>query len=83
MTKKALRDMYRAGILPHGTVHDEIDISASDPKIVAQAQEIMETCMPLQIPIKIDVASGLNWGEASQEKQGAENYKKFLAGELL
>lgn len=83
MTKQALRDMYRAGILPHGTVHDEIDISASDPKIVAQAQEIMETTMPLNIPVKIDVASGLNWGQASMEKEGAENYKRFLAGELL
>jgi DNA polymerase-1 len=82
MTKLALRDMYRAGILPHGTVHDEIDISASDPKIVAQAKEIMETAMELTIPIKIDVSSGLTWGDASQEKQGAENYQKFLEGVL-
>ncbi len=83
MTKMALRDMYRASILPHGTVHDEIDISASDPKIVAQAKEIMETTVKLTIPIKIDVSSGLTWGDASQEEQGAINYKKFLAGELL
>jgi hypothetical protein len=38
--------------------------------------------MELTIPIKIDVASGRNWGEASQEKAGAENYKKFLEGAL-
>jgi DNA polymerase I-like protein with 3'-5' exonuclease and polymerase domains len=82
MTKIALRDMYKAGILPHGTVHDEIDISASDPKIVAQAKEIMETCMPLNIPIRIDVSSGYTWGDASSEKVGGENYQKFLAGAL-
>lgn len=82
MTKLALRDMFRAGILPHGTVHDEIDISTADPKVVRQTQEIMESAMELTIPIKIDVASGLNWGEASMEKTGAENYQKFLKGEL-
>ena len=82
MTKLALRNMYREGILPMGTVHDEIDLSASDPKIVARTQEIMESAMDLTIPIKIDVASGVNWGDASSEKRGAENYHKFLAGEL-
>lgn len=82
MTKLAMRDMYRAGILPHGTVHDEIDISSRDPKLVAQVKEIMETAMPLTIPVRVDVGSGLTWGGASQEKIGAENYQKFLAGEL-
>jgi DNA polymerase I-like protein with 3'-5' exonuclease and polymerase domains len=82
MTKLALRDMYREGILPMGTVHDEIDISSASVKEVHRVQEIMETAMELTIPIKIDVASGRNWGEASQEKAGAENYKKFLEGAL-
>jgi DNA polymerase I-like protein with 3'-5' exonuclease and polymerase domains len=82
MTKMALREMYRSGILPHGTVHDEIDISSASVKTVNLAQEIMESAMELTIPIKIDVASGRTWGEASMEKQGAENYEKFLTGEL-
>jgi DNA polymerase I-like protein with 3'-5' exonuclease and polymerase domains len=82
MTKLALRDMYREGILPHGTVHDEIDISSSDPRMVARVKDIMESAMPLSIPIRVDVGSGVTWGAASQEKQGAENYQKFLAGEL-
>ena len=65
MTKTALRDLYREGILPLGTVHDEIDISTNDPKIVARTKEIMETCFPLNIPVRVDVGSGDNWGDAS------------------
>jgi len=82
MTKLAMRDMYRAGILPHGTVHDEIDISAGDPKIVAEVKHIMEHAMELTIPVVVDVGSGHNWGQASMEKLGAENYQKFLEGKL-
>jgi DNA polymerase-1 len=82
MTKLAMRDMYRAGILPHGTVHDEIDISAGDPKIVAEVKHIMEHAMELKIPVVVDVGSGHNWGQASMEKLGAENYQKFLEGTL-
>lgn len=90
MTKISLREMYRAGILPHGSVHDENDLSSSNPREVRLAKEIMETCVPLNIPILVDVGSGHNWGEASipSDKRemfgfdGGENYEKFLRGEL-
>lgn len=90
MTKISLREMYRAGILPHGTVHDENDISSADPKVVLMAKEIMETCVPMRIPILVDVGSGRNWGESSVPRDhrdkfgfdGGENYEKFLRGEL-
>lgn len=65
MTKTALRELWREGILPLGTVHDEIDITTSDPKVVARTKEIMETCFPINIPIRVDVGSGANWGDAS------------------
>lgn len=65
MTKLAMRELWREGILPLGTVHDEIDISTSDPKIVARTKEIMEHALPLSIPVVVDVGSGKNWGDAS------------------
>jgi DNA polymerase I-like protein with 3'-5' exonuclease and polymerase domains len=82
MTKISLREMYRAGILPHGTVHDENDISSSDPKVVMMAKEIMETCVPMNVPILVDVGTGRNWGESSLPDVGGANYEKFLRGEL-
>lgn len=86
MTKIALRALYREGILPHGTVHDENDLSSSCPKTVQRAKEIMETCFPLQVPIRVDVGTGKNWGEASlpfdkknpTAPSGEMNYKRFI-----
>lgn len=65
MTKLAMRELWREGILPVGCVHDEIDLSSSDPKIVARTKEIMEHALPLNIPVVVDVGSGANWGDAS------------------
>lgn len=89
MTKKSLLALYRAGILPHGTVHDENGISSADPKVVKMAKEIMETCFPMNVPAKVDVGTGLNWGEASlpfDKKNpdavcGENNYRRFI-GEI-
>lgn len=78
MTKLAMRNLWRAGILPLGTVHDEIDLSESDPKRVALAKEIMETALPMTIPIRVDVGTGKNWGDASVPDLGGENYVKFM-----
>ena len=83
MTKKAMRNLWREGILPHGTVHDEIDISSSDPKVIARAKEIMETALPMQIPIRVDVGSGKNWGDASVPDLGSKNWEAFqLTGRM-
>lgn len=68
MTKLAMRDMWREGILPHGTVHDEVDLSTGDPKVVARVKEIMENALPLNIPVVVDVGVGDNWGQASMEE---------------
>lgn len=83
MTKTSLRELWRAGILPMGTVHDENVFSSRDPKEIAMAKEIMETCFPMNIPSKVDVGSGLNWGDASLPKLGSANYEKFRRGESL
>jgi DNA polymerase I-like protein with 3'-5' exonuclease and polymerase domains len=60
MTKKAMLDLYKEGILPHIQIHDELDISidGNEDKI----KEIMENAVDLALPNKVDCESGPNWG---------------------
>ena len=60
MTKKAMIELYKEGIIPHIQVHDELDISVNDnaDKIV----EIMENAVNLEVPNKVDYEFGPNWG---------------------
>ena len=63
MTKKAMLELYKAGIIPHIQVHDELDISVKDDKQAKQIVEIMESAVGLEVPNKVDYESGKNWGE--------------------
>ena len=63
MTKKAMIDLYKQGIIPHIQVHDELDISVKDDKQVKQIIEIMESSVELEVPNKVDYECGDNWGE--------------------
>ena len=63
MTKKAMIDLYKQGIIPHIQVHDELDISVKDDKQVKQIIEIMESAVKLEVPNKVDYESGENWGK--------------------
>ena len=62
MTKKAMLDLYNAGIIPHIQVHDELDISVKDDKEAKRIVEIMESAVGLKIPNKVDCEFGKNWG---------------------
>jgi DNA polymerase I-like protein with 3'-5' exonuclease and polymerase domains len=42
MTKKAMLDLYREGIIPHIQIHDELDISVIDDNQAKKIVEIME-----------------------------------------
>lgn len=68
MTKISLREMWRAGICPLGTVHDENNISYGDEKTLRLSEEIMVTSFPLTVPVVVDVEVGPNWGEAKKEE---------------
>ena len=64
MTKQAMLDLYREGIVAHIQIHDELDISIEKGsnqhiKII----EIMEKAVKLKIPNKVDYELGDNWGE--------------------
>jgi len=63
MTKKAMLDLYREGIIPHIQIHDELDISVIDDNQAKKIVEIMEGAVTLAIPNKVDYESGETWGD--------------------
>ena len=63
MTKKAMIELYKEGIIPHIQVHDELDISIESPEHASKIKEIMEHAVELQVPNKVDYESGPNWGQ--------------------
>ena len=63
MTKKAMLDLYDEGFVPHITVHDELDFSVESRKEADMFAEIMESCVDISVPLKVDVELGPNWGD--------------------
>ena len=62
MTKKAMLELYKEGIIPHIQVHDELDISVESDIMAAKIKQIMESAVTLEVPNKIDYECGSNWG---------------------
>jgi len=62
MTKKAMIELYKEGIIPHIQVHDELDISVESPEHAQKIKTIMEEAVELEVPNKVDYESGPNWG---------------------
>ena len=65
MTKKAMLELYKEGIVPHIQVHDELDISVSNN--AEKIKEIMESAVTLEVPNKVDYESGPNWGTIEEK----------------
>ena len=63
MTKQAMVNLYKAGILPHIQIHDELCVSIPDEETAQKVKNIMENAIRLRIPNKVDYASGKNWGD--------------------
>jgi DNA polymerase I-like protein with 3'-5' exonuclease and polymerase domains len=63
MTKQAMLNLYKEGIVPHIQIHDELDISVKDEQQAARIVEIMENAVKLAIPNKVDYESGETWGD--------------------
>jgi DNA polymerase I-like protein with 3'-5' exonuclease and polymerase domains len=66
MTKMAMLEMYKEGIVPMHQMHDELDISVSDPVTARRISEIMRDCVQLQVPIVVDAEFGETWGTATK-----------------
>jgi DNA polymerase I-like protein with 3'-5' exonuclease and polymerase domains len=72
MMKVAMVKIHESGVpsvlgCPLLTVHDELDhsapTSAAGREAVAEVKHIMETCLPLKVPVIADEESGPNWGQ--------------------
>lgn len=63
-TKAAMVALDAAGFDMIIQVHDEIAFSIRDPKEGEAAAEIMRTCVPLELPSKVDVEVGPTWGHS-------------------
>jgi DNA polymerase-1 len=57
--------------VPHLTVHDELDFSlpktASGLEAAREVRHIMETCVDLRVPLRVDVGLGPSWGQAEDD----------------
>ena len=54
MTKKAMLDLYKSGIVAHIQIHDELCVSVRDDKHAQQIVEVMENAVTLEVPNKVD-----------------------------
>ena len=63
MTKKAMVDLYKEGLLAHIQIHDELDFSIESDAQADKIKQIMEHAVELEVPNKVDYESGPNWGE--------------------
>ena len=62
-TKKAMAECHKEGLVPLLTVHDELCFSISSEEQASRIKEIMEPCVDLSVPSKVDQELGDNWGE--------------------
>ena len=62
-TKKAMVDIYEElGVVPLIQVHDELDCSVKSEIEAHKIKNIMETCVELEVPSKVDTDLGESWG---------------------
>ena len=63
MTKKAMVDLYKEGLIGHIQIHDELDFSIESESQADKIKQIMEQAVDLEVPNKVDYEKGPNWGE--------------------
>ena len=63
MTKKAMLELYKEGIVAHIQIHDELDLSVESEAHAKKIIEIMENAISLEVPNKVDYESGKTWGD--------------------
>jgi DNA polymerase I-like protein with 3'-5' exonuclease and polymerase domains len=75
--KLSMVNIWESGICdvlgaPHLTVHDELCGSYRDNRAGREAlrelKNIMENCVELLVPLKVDAATGPNWGSCEEQK---------------
>ena len=57
-------DVYeQLKVVPLIQVHDELDCSVKDERQAKKIKEVMETCVKLEVPSKVDIDLGESWGQ--------------------
>ena len=69
MTKKAMVELRKEGLLPMIQLHDELNISFKTKEESDKVIEIMENCVPLKVPNKVDFEQGDCWGDIVDEEE--------------
>ena len=64
MTKKAMVDLYKRGVVPLLQVHDELAFSVRTEGEAKELAKIMESGIELEVPMKTDIEIGSNWGDS-------------------
>jgi len=62
MTKKAMVELHKKGIVPHIQIHDELCISVDSEEKAKMIKETMKKAVILLIPNKVNCKRGENWG---------------------
>ena len=58
-------DLYEQdGIIPHIQVHDELNISIENEEQAKRIINVMDHCIKLNVPSKVDCEIADNWGDA-------------------
>jgi DNA polymerase I len=71
-TKRAMRDCWRAGIVPLIQIHDELGISAPNEAYGSRVAELMRETIKLEIPVSADCDYGSNWANAKYNWEEAK-----------
>lgn len=75
-TKLAMRECWRAGIVPIIQMHDELGFSVSSEAQGAEATRIMREVVQLRVPMVVDAEYGPTWGRAKYGWQEAMTLAK-------
>ena len=66
MTKLAMIELWKEGIVPHLQIHDEVDISIENHAQAKKVIEIMENCVKIAVPLLVDAELGQSWGKVKE-----------------
>jgi DNA polymerase I-like protein with 3'-5' exonuclease and polymerase domains len=75
-TKEAIVALDDAGVALQLQVHDEVDFSTNNLREALAVKEIMCNVRKLQIPTRVDIEVGPNWGQA--KKPSAEETRAAM-----
>ena len=72
MTKKAMVELYKNGIVPLIQIHDELNISVpkdGEEKRKKDIIKIMEEAIKLKVPNRVDCDCGDSWGDVESNEE--------------